>query len=191
MWITGFCRSDNNVESDPNYSKMFISSYNENNGRGYVEVSPYAGINGGFFYEGHDFSDMATFVNQGLEAATSSWANGWSYPSGSVRGLAMRQYSELLMVALPSSLNEAEVLMPAMTSLRRSDGVVTPVVSMRHGRKLRIDNVQPGEIVTYGADQWKCYPLYAKNTAQRDGVSWPTGANHSGTFGVAIRMPEA
>ena len=191
MWMTGAFRTDYTADSDVNYSKMFIGGYNENNGRGYIEVTPYSGFNGGYFYEGDQYSYMASYVHHGLEAATNGWYNNWAYSNSGVRGLALRQYADMLMLALPSSFNEAEVLMPVMVSLRRPDGVVTPVVSARHARKLRIDNVQPGEIITYGGDQWKCFPLYAKNTAQRDGVGWATGANHSGTIGVAIRMPGA
>lgn len=199
MWLTGALRTDYNANGDTTYSKYFLNAYSEgSNGRGYMEVTPYSGFAGGYFYEGMQYSYMASFVNQSLEplAGAGGLYNNWSYPQSSnigalVQGSGCMNYHELLQLALPSSFNEAEVLLPVMTSIRRGSSLVTPVVSMRHARKMRIDNVQPGEIITYGSDQWKCYPLYAKNTAQRDGVGWATGANHSGTFGVAIRLPEA
>lgn len=193
MWLTGTARADMNVVGNPTASKMYITLYNENNGRGYIAVECYAGLAGGYFYEHPDTSYMPSFVNQGLEVGNAQ--NGWAIceSSNAVGGLVQgyRPYSVLLMAALPSSFNEAEVLVPAMTTLRRASSLITPVVSMRHARKMRIDNVQPGEIITYGGDQWKCFPLYAKNTVQRNGVSWSTGANHSGTLGVAIRLPGA
>lgn len=41
--------------------------------------------------------------------------------------------------------------------------------------------------MTYGTDRWKIYPFHRKNAAVRNGVSWSTGADHSGTFAYAIR----
>ena len=89
--------------------------------------------------------------------------------------------------ALPSQYNESEVLLPIYATLIRTDGTCTIVATLRHARLMRIDNVSPGDVITYGADQWKCYPFYAKNSAQRDGVNWDIGAEHSGTFGIALR----
>jgi hypothetical protein len=191
MWLTGTYRADVDADGDATYSsKMFIQAYNENNGRGYIFLTPYSGMAGGYFYEGDGYSYTASFLHQGLETTPNN--NNWSYPGpDQVGNLKQGPWhgAALLMLALPSSYNEAEVLIQAKTTIRRGSGLVTPGVILRHARRLRIDNVQPGEIITYGGDQWKCYPLHAKNTAQRDGVGWATGALHSGTLGVAIRLP--
>lgn len=192
MWMTGTYRADVDADGNSTYaSKMFINAYNEsNNGRGYIFITAYSGMAGGYFYEGDGYNYQASYLNHGLDAIASQ--NNWGLANSDTPGNLKQgpwHGSALLMLALPSSYNEAEVLIQAKTTIRRGSGLVTPGVIMRHARRLRIDNVQPGEIITYGGDQWKCYPLHAKNTAQRDGVGWLTGALHSGTLGVAIRLP--
>lgn len=192
LWLTGTWRSDGQYQS-PGYSRVYIGVDNNTQGTGQIYLTPSSGISGGFFYAGNGFRYYSDYVNHSLEPGNWAGGNGWSSASqpGQVGGLMNYNRHNELLVALPSTFNEAEVLIPCTCSLFRPDGLVTPVVNMNHARKLRIDNVQPGEVVTYGADQWKVYPLYAKNTIQRDGVGWATGANHSGTLGVAIRLPEA
>ena len=93
-----------------------------------------------------------------------------------------------LLYALPSMFNESETMLPGYACMYRTDGTQTIVAVMRHMRFLRIDNVTPGDLITYGSEQWRAYPLYAKNIAARDGVGWSVGADHSGTFGVALRF---
>jgi len=144
-----------------------------------------AGQGIGYFIGQSSSNSPHTFVHCGLEGA-----NAWRAVRGSgpVTGdLIGVDYIAGLLRSLPSSFNEAEVLLPIYGLLRRTDGVHTIVVALRHARFLRIDNVTPGDLITYGPDRWKVHPLYAKNTAQRDGVNWATGAEHSGTWGVALR----
>lgn len=196
MWMSGSVRTDVNLNGDTNYGKMFLQTQNYDNGNSYFIVTPYSGFSGGYFSEGTGYSYMASFLNHNLETVNGAggYWNQWGYPQTSyVGGLRQGQDASTAIVnaALPSSFNEAEVLMPVTTYVNRSSSLITLGVSLRHCRRLRIDNVAPGQIITYGGDQWKCFPLYAKNVAQRDGVGWSTGANHSGTFGIAIRMPEA
>lgn len=94
-------------------------------------------------------------------------------------------YAAALLTALPSPFNEAHVLLPIKCLMERRDGGITILKQQKHMRIMRIDNVTPGEIITYGQDMWKCYPLYRKDTAQRNGTG--AGLQHSGTLGVAIR----
>lgn len=196
MFLSGALSTDYNINGDTNYGKYFMDVYGDANGGAYACVTPHRGFSGGYFYEGDGYSYTASFLNHGLETINGAggYYNQWGYPQNSYVG-GLRQGSDyatsILSVALPSSFNEAEVLLPAMSYIKRGSELYTLGVSLRHARKMRIDNVQPGEVITYGSDQWKCYPLYAKNTAQRNGAGWVTGTNHSGTIGVAIRLPEA
>lgn len=196
MWLTGSMRTDYNAVSDTNYAKMFLQVQNYDTGNSYVISTPYSGLAGGYFFEGDGYSYMASFLNHGLETVNGAggYWNQWGYPQNNYVG-GLRQGSDyssaVVNAALPSGFNEAEVLMPVMTHVKRGSDLITLGVSLQHCRRLRIDNVTPGQVITYGGDQWKCFPIYAKNVAQRDGVGWATGANHSGTIGVAIRMPEA
>ena len=63
----------------------------------------------------------------------------------------------------------------------------TIVASLAHARYCRLDNLVAGQVITFGPEAWKVYPMHARNDQQRDGVAWGTGSQHSGTFGVAIR----
>jgi len=59
-------------------------------------------------------------------------------------------------------------------------------VDLQNARTLRVDNYDPGQIITLGDDQWRIYPFYRKNADQRDGTT-SSGGDHSGTMGWAIR----
>lgn len=47
----------------------------------------------------------------------------------------------------------------------------------------RIKNINPGQVISDGTDNWKFYPPFAKNAATPN----PGSALHSGTYGLAVR----
>lgn len=169
-------------------AKMFMSSTRNAQGGGYVYSNPYSGMAGGFFMVGESSPwTRPGGIHCGLEGAAAWRMNNDGNP-GALRG----QYqSWVMMMALPSLFNESEVLLPIYIPMRRVDNVDTIVGVLRHARMMRLDNVSVGDVITYGSDQWKCYPLYSKNGVERNGVAWTTGAYHSGTVGVALRYPGA
>lgn len=90
-----------------------------------------------------------------------------------------------LLFSLPSPFNEAHVLLPLKGLYDRpTKGSKTIVVQPAHVRHLRIDNLEPGDVIQYGLDKWKIYPWLAKGFSLRNGG---TLLPHSGTFGFAIR----
>lgn len=183
-WLTASIRGDNPTETDVNYSTCFMFGQDDGSGDQYLEVQPYAGLSLGYFFDSHTgYSYPLSLLHCGLDTAGT-----WRHPEGSITGLRTRWNTDLIM-ALPSTYNEAEVLVPIQAAVQRPDDLQSLILSLRHARYMRMDNVTPGQVITYGGDQWKCYPMYAKNTVNRNGVSWPTGAQHSGTMGVAIRYP--
>lgn len=117
------------------------------------------------------------FVHHGLDALT--WnANNEQVPSGSPGIAAMT-------AAQPSAWNSEAVLLPIQVWLPRTSGnKVSLVADLAHARYLRVDNHNPGDIITIGSDTWMVFPFYLKNTAARAGGS---SINHTGTFGWAIR----
>lgn len=182
-WLTASIRGDYSIHTDTNYSKVFLAS-SINAGDQYIFSTPYSGLALGYFIEGSGYSYMTSMLHCGLEGT------GWKYPSGSTTVSALNQpFNTDLLMSLPSTFNEANVLVPIHTAVVRTDGLQTIAVSLRHARYVRIDNITPGEVITYGGDQWKVFPLYAKNVVERNGVGWATGTNHSGTLGVALRYP--
>lgn len=76
-----------------------------------------------------------------------------------------------------STLTGRAVLLPFMMSVQRSGGLFSPVGLIPDVRAVRIDNMNPGALLTLGADQWRVFPVIRKNGA--------AGQENSGTFGYA------
>lgn len=188
MWATGAV-AGGMVPDTSNSGKVYISYNNSSQADDYIYVTPYAGWGLGYFMEGngYSYSYCTSYIHNALDG-TARWSRG--IDTQAVGSIYPFNNNNLLMV-LPSAFNEAEILLPIMPLVRRPDTLWTITAALKHARHCRIDNQEPGDIITYGGDQWKLYPLYAKNVAQRNGASWTTGADHSGTLGVAIRYPGA
>ena len=85
-----------------------------------------------------------------------------------------------------SNWNNAAGLFPIQPAVVVASNKLCVVGELKHARYFRIDNHTPGDIVTFGTDKWKVYPLYRKNTAVRSPQA-AYGILHSGTFARAIR----
>lgn len=114
---------------------------------------------------------------------------GWSVASASPNAPGVGSFDAIRAAAphigrSPNAWNEEAVLIPIHGYVYRSESKCSLALSVQHARYLRIDNYEPGDVITLGSDQWRVYPFYRKNSAARNGG---TGVNHSGTFGWAIR----
>jgi len=91
-------------------------------------------------------------------------------------------YRAPLDAITPNTYNNQAVLMPirAYTQAYGSNKVAL-VVDVQSIRAIRINNINPGEIITLGPDRWKVYPWYKKSTSSGFGIS-DTGNN-----GFAVR----
>lgn len=89
-----------------------------------------------------------------------------------------------LVGLLPNSWNSEAVILPLRCFKIRPSSKVSLVVDCEHARITRIDNYEPGQIITIGTDRWKVFPWFRKNTAVRSGG---VNIDHTGTFGWAIR----
>ena len=190
-WFTGSKRSDIELYNGTYGHKMYIFAGWPKcavtyciSGRGYCgglffdDLGSAAG--GDIFYLG-----SASFVHTGLDATP------WRSMSGGVgeltgyRGAGTNVGS--LLMQLPNLFNSANVLLPIKPVALRKGGGVTIIANPKNARYLRMDNVSPGEVIEFGSESWKCYPFMKKDLSARNGVAYPTGAQHSGTFGYAIR----
>jgi hypothetical protein len=118
-----------------------------------------------------------SFVHHGFDGG------GWSgvvVASSAIAVQAARPHIE----RSPNAWNQECALLPIQVYVPRSSSKVSLVLDLVNARYIRIDNYEPGEIVTLGADRWRFYPFYRKNSSVRDGGG---GINHSGTLGWAIR----
>lgn len=100
------------------------------------------------------------------------------------------QYADPLHQRTPNAWNSQPVLLPFWLFLKRPDTFVSLIAELGHIRALRVDNHNPGDLITLGSDQWMVFPWFLKNSAQRDGPSssmTSSDLGHTGTFGWAIR----
>lgn len=81
--------------------------------------------------------------------------------------------------------NSESILLPIQIVQNRLSNKKSIIGNIKRARYIRIDNYEPGQIITLGSVKWKIYPFYRKNIAQRDGGG-TGGADHTGTFGWAI-----
>ncbi|MDH1492685.1 hypothetical protein [Ectopseudomonas oleovorans] len=89
-----------------------------------------------------------------------------------------------LMGLLPNRWNSEAVLLPIRGWKVRPENKITLTLDLEHARWTRVDNYEPGQLISIGPDRWKIFPCYRKNAAARDGG---TGIDHSGTLGWAVR----
>jgi hypothetical protein len=177
MWFGGSFNSTI-LRTSPS-CKVFLSNGSGNGG--FLGAQPYDGFGLGYFFA-TTVGYQSSFIHCGLEGT------GWKTSYGGSTGYLLGpDYTAALMFALPSDSSESDVLLPIHALLARSAQGLTIVASLAHARFCRLDNLLAGQVLTLGADQWKVYPMHMRNDAQRDGVTWGTGSQHSGTFGVAIR----
>lgn len=179
-WFTGSFVTNSDFTS-LNASQCYILA----SGPEYANTDSRSGrYNVGLFFEGTGTGTACSFVHTGLDATP--WRS--SVNSSDLTGYRGAGYTVAsLLIMLPNLSNQAEILLPIKPMALRSSGGLTAIVNLKNARYLRIDNVEPGDVIPYGSDQWKVYPFYKKDTGSRNGVGWFTGALHSGTFGCAIR----
>lgn len=123
-------------------------------------------------------------------AARNAWVNhgmdghGWTYNGSQFSTpIGIRHNSPLLSLQ-PSVWNSEATLLPLRCYKERPYYKASLIADLANARHLRIDNLAPGDILTLGSDQWKVFPWYRKDVANRNGG---TNINHTGTFGWAIR----
>lgn len=157
-----------------NFTASAISTWNGNG---------YYGSAGGPFCRNSGFANdsyMPDAIHVGLDGL--GWAgNQVGVSSGSFN--AIYAAATQLKVA-PSAWNQDAALVPIQVHLWRPSSKCSMVLDVQNARYLRIDNYDPEQVVTLGADRWKIFPFYRKNTAARNGGSQ---IDHTGTFGWAIR----
>lgn len=155
---------------------------NGNGAGGYVGATTYDGFGLGYFFASPTGESPSSFIHCGLEGV--DWKTTYGGNTGQLLG---PDYTAALLFALPSDSSESDVLLPIHALLARAAQGQTIVASLAHARYCRLDNLVAGQVITFGPEAWKVYPMHARNDQQRDGVAWGTGSQHSGTFGVAIR----
>lgn len=124
---------------------------------------------------------------------TAEGTPGWYGYSNGLSNYGSASLVAALLNSTPVGFNSRSILLPIKATLDMGSNGRAVVVSLANARFCRIDNNLPGEIISYGSEQWKVYPWLRKSIASRNGVdnfiSEPP--NHSGTLGYAIRYTGA
>lgn len=84
----------------------------------------------------------------------------------------------------PSAWNAESVLLPIRVHQGVAEDKNRVVLEHAHARFLRLNNLEPEQILTIGTERWKAFPFYRKNTISPNDAK---NKDHSGTFGWAIR----
>jgi hypothetical protein len=164
----------------------FLTSINSGHGIAIYTISSQIGANssgleGGLFF-GSSVSYPSHHIHTGLDTTD------WKRSKSGVGNILGPSWAAGLLVSLPNLSNQANVLVPIKAIQVRNAGGRTIVANLKNSRYLRIDYINPGDIITFGAEEWQVYPVFRKDAAVRNGVSANAGAaSHSGTFGYAIK----
>jgi len=135
-----------------------------------------AGNNGGdcpaMFWASYTASANGEHIHTGLNGAT--WEGN----------LKSSIYRAPLNAITPNAYNSQAVLLPIQVfSTIYGSSKVALVLDVAHCRSLSIANLNPGEIITLGADRWKVFPWYLKSATE----ATYEAAGHSGKHGFAVR----
>lgn len=184
-WYTGaFCGNATAASTSPNYGQKCFPTCAESNWGAYAYTQ--CNVWGLFADTGPSYP--GSFLHCGLDSV--EWLDTVS-ASSSAGARQGPDYCSSLINSLPNVANQATILVPIKCIKPRTSAGRTIVANLNNARYTRIDNIVPGEIITFGAEQWKIYPMLRKDSTVRNGVGWSTGATHSGTFGYAIRYTGA
>lgn len=158
-----------------------------NNIQGFTIGYSNGGSNINYAYAGFFWTSSATSISRKNEIINTG-LNGKSWQTGiqannieSVDGISA-VYK--IIARLPSAWSVSSPLLPINLINYISSSKTSLVCTIGNARYLRIDNYEPGQIISLGNERWKIYPFHRKNAGLRDGGVW---ANHTGTFGWAIR----
>jgi len=140
-------------------------------------------MSGAFFWNSSKIPGLAysaEAIHTGLDGG--SWAGGPSdNNSGAIDAI---QPAVPLIGRTPSPWNSDAPLIPIQVHQWRPSSKCSLVADIRHARYIRVNNYEPGDLITLGNDVWKVFPFHLKNSAVPNGGS---GLAHTGTFGWAIR----
>ncbi|AOH36882.1 hypothetical protein BGP89_11385 [Luteimonas sp. JM171] len=137
---------------------------------------------------------LAAYLNSGDNQRSYRYhRDGWK-PDNNAAGLqdggvSGGTYALSLLRSLPSQANQGMVLVPAYLFECASDNRSIPALQLHHLRHCRIDNYNIGDVVEFGPDRWKVYPIGRKDLANRTPGSSGGGERllHTGTYGFAVR----
>lgn len=169
------------------------TAYTSTDAGGYLRWTD-GSLQGNYFAGSNHNASVGLFLVSGGAGYTGNYVyhglTGWS-DSGTALAKT-HQGSRLLTVLDNPSVNATgqTVLVPIQPWVDRTESKVSLVADLKYSRYVRLDTLNPGDIITLGSDRWKVYPVYKKNASDRTGGS-STNVLHSGTHAYAIKYDGA
>lgn len=143
-------------------------------------------------YDGHRFiCDTATSIEHGQVwcdfdgAASPNWVTigfGASQAGGGNGTMRLQGLFHAFHEAGPSEWNLRTPLIPLMYLVNRASSLRSVVGRIPHMRQINLTNLSPGEIITYGSDDWMVFPVFIRRTTAPG-----NGVLSSGIYGYAYR----
>jgi len=171
------------------------TAYTSNTGGvGRVWVISNGDTEGGYSSISSNYARFGLFHVSNAVGATSAGAYvhhglpGWSDQTIMPRTLGgVRQLHVMDNPAV--NWNGQAYLSPIQPWIDRGSSKVSVVADLLYARYARLDNLEPGDTITLGADQWKVFPLFKKNSGSRNPPTEYNGtAAHTGTYGYAFKV---
>jgi len=180
-WYTGSWNGSASSSSS-NANRM----YTDSSGNNYLQTRIVTnGLTGGLFADSAtnlNISDnrVSSYIHTGLDDV--KWLNSTGPDDRAPIGWG---YCRDLFVSNPNSYDDSTILLPIRAFKKRGSIGVTPVLEMKNCRAINILNLNPEQILSFGNDQWKIYPMYRKT----EGLPPPQGAfaSRSYNLGFAVR----
>lgn len=119
------------------------------------------------------------------EVAGYTWINSTT-SANAYNPMDACRYLQPLMVMQPNVWNSHSVLLPVRPLLSVTGGTLMDLGQVNGLRVLRIDNFNLGDVITIGADKWKVFPAWQKNTTVRNGGTFGSPSLTTGTLGFAV-----
>lgn len=131
----------------------------------------------GFFWQTTDYQG-------GIHCALYSRVDGWIYPLTNYPTLSAIQAVSNLIERSPSKWSSEAILVPIIVITNKSSNKCAIATIIQNARYIRVDNLEPNQIINLGHEKWKVFPFFRKNSVSPNGGN---NINHTGTFGWAIR----
>ena len=157
-----------------------LSKFGSYTGGQYVDCSHYD-ISYPNFPDGHfpifsadnnyaDSNNLSGSIRLDIDGLTNNFM-GFSDGSGSgaanrVKGVAQNWGDSLTGVLQHCSVNafnQRTILVPITLTAYRGSGLYSPIGQVQDLRTVRMDQLDPGQIITLGSDDWYCFPSLQKN----------------------------
>lgn len=109
-------------------------------------------------------------------------ANGWSAPNGTSEIPNAYVAVAGLLAISPNAWNSQAALINILVSIPAASNKTQIVGNIAHCRYVKINFMQPEDIIILGSDKWMVFPLFKKGTSELN-----ASRDDTGYYGVALR----